>query len=138
MRTGSENECEREGERESEPAKIQTSVLSRENRISLQVFFHSSSLLVFLVCVGQNPKGGPRTSIADVASALLLPPLLNHGSNTLQMNKHLHPFSVKARRLLHSRIQQRKKERKKERYKWRVEEGAQEKDDRWKGGSMSE
>lgn len=74
---------------------------------------------MFSLCVGPNPAGGPRTSVADIASALLLPPLLNHASNTLQMNKHLHPLSVKARRLLHSSIQQRGEE--KERKKWRVE-----------------
>lgn len=74
---------------------------------------------MFSLCVGPYPAGGPRTSVADIASALLLPPLLNHASNTLQMNKHLHPLSVKARRLLHSSIQQRGEE--KERKKWRVE-----------------
>lgn len=51
--------------------------------------------------------------------ASLLPPLLNYGSNTLQMNKHLHPLSVKARRLLHSRIQERGEEREKEMKSWR-------------------
>lgn len=86
--------------------------------------------------VGQNPEGGPRTSNADVASALQLPPVLNQGSNTLQMNKHLHPFCVlkpEGSSTLESKAG-RQNGRKKRRAE---EEGAQEKDDRWKGGSMS-
>lgn len=76
-------------------------------------FFFILLHFLFSWCVGQIPAGGPRTSDADVASASLLPPLLNYGSNTLQMNKHLHPLSVKARRLLHSQIQERGEEREK-------------------------
>lgn len=38
------------------------------------------------------------------------PPLLNHGSNTLQMNKHLHPFSVRATLESKKRETERKKE----------------------------
>lgn len=98
----------------------------RESNFTTTFFF--IFLFLFSSCAGWNPADSPRTSAADIPSALPLPPLLNHGSNTLQMNKHLHPLSVKARRLLHSWIQERKK--------WRIDEGAQEKDDRWKGGSM--
>lgn len=39
------------------------------------------------------------------------------------MNKHLHPLSVKARRLLHSRVQEKEKEREKEMESWRRSTG---------------
>lgn len=93
-----------------------------ESNFTTSIFFILLHFL-FSSCVGLDPAGSPRMSAADVASALLLPSLLNHGSNTLQMNKHLHPLSVKARRLLHSSIQDRGKEREGEMESWRRSTG---------------
>lgn len=109
---------------ESKPERLKFKLLSFPERIKFNCkFFFILLHFLFSWCVGQNPAGGPRTSDSAVASALLLPPLLNHGSNTLQMNKHLHPFSVKARRLLRSRVQEREKESEKEMESWRRSTG---------------
>lgn len=127
-------EAKNQSESTSNTAKSKTSVYSPEIPISLfsPIFFH-----LFSWCVGQDPTGGPRTSNADVASASLLPPLLNHGSNTLQMNKHLHPFSVLSQKASPHSNPRKRTEVKRER-KNRGVEGAQVKDDRWEGGSMYE
>ena len=132
-RTGSETA----NQRASETAKILNFCpFPRESDFTTSFFiffFHSSSFLVFLVRLARIPQAAreramqtshqPCYSLLSLIMALIpsrwinifIPsPLEPEGSSTLES----------------------KKER--ERKKWRVEEGAQERDDRWKGGSMSE